>query len=113
MSALLDIWHSVIAIVTSGDWITLAIMAVIALAAGFSMQSFGSIVTSTFVALVVFALAIYLRAIATGGTKNASALAQTDWHNLLALSVHSVLAYAIAFAIVIGAVHIVRTLVTR
>jgi len=113
MSALLDIWHSVLAIVTSGDWIALAIMVVIALAIGFAMQNFGSIVTATFAALIVFALATFVREVAKVGGKNAGTLAQSDWHNLLALSVHSVLAYAIAFAIVIGVVHVVRQLVAR
>jgi hypothetical protein len=114
MSELLDLWHSVLAIVTSGDYVTLAIMVVIALAAGFAMQNFGSIVTATFAALVLFALASYVRAVAMGGKGvSASGLAESDWHNMLGLTVHSVLAYAIAFAIVIGVVHIIRQVATR
>ncbi|MGB8363387.1 MAG: hypothetical protein ACLQUZ_17910 [Rhizomicrobium sp.] len=111
MSALLDLWHSVVGIVTTGDWITLAIMAVVALAAGFAMQNFGSIVTATFAALVVFGLATFMRAAV--GAKDAVALAKTDWHGLLGLTVHNLLAYAIAFAVVIAVVHIVRSLVVR
>ncbi len=111
MSALLDFWHSVVGIVTTGDWITLAIMAVVALAAGLAMQNFGSIVTATFAALVVFGLATYIRAAA--GAKDAIALAKSDWHGLLGLTVHSVLVYAIAFAVVIGIVHMVRSVVMR
>lgn len=111
MSALLDLWHSVVGIVTAGDWITLAIMAVVALATGFMMQNLGSIVSATVGAMVVFAIAIFIRAAISA--KDAIALAQTDWHNLQAVTVHSLLAYAIAFAIVIGVVHFVRSLVMR
>lgn len=111
MSALLDLWHSVVGIVTAGDWITLAIMAVVALATGFMMQNIGSIVSATVGAMVVFAIATFIRAAV--GAKDAIALAQTDWHNLQAVTVHSLLAYAIAFAIVIGVVHFVRSLVMR
>lgn len=111
MSALLDLWHSVVGIVTAGDWITLAIMAVVALATGFMMQNLGSLVSATIGAMVVFAIAIFIRAAISA--KDAIALAQTDWHNLQAVTVHSLLAYAIAFAIVIGVVHFVRSLVMR
>lgn len=113
MSALIDLWHSVVGIFTSADMITLGIIIVIALAAGFMMESLGSLVTMTFAALVVFAVATYLRAIAMGGGKDASAVAQTDWHNLLGLQVQVILAYAIAFAVVIAIVHFIRSLVLR
>lgn len=113
MSALLDLWHSITGIVLAGDWITLAIMAAIAVATGFAMQNFGSIVTATFAALVLFALATYVRAVATSTGHDAGALARADWHSLLGLSIHNVLAYAIAFAIVISAIHAVRAAVAR
>ncbi len=113
MSALLDLFHSVMGIVTSGDYTSLAIMAAIAIAVGYMMENFGSIVTSTFVALVAFGLASYVVAVAKVGGKNAGTLAETDWHNLLGLTVHGLLAYAIAFAVVIGVVHVVRSVVMR
>lgn len=113
MSALLDLWHSVMSIVTSGDWTSLAIMAAIAIAVGYMMENFGSIVTSTFVALIAFALASYVVSVAKVGGKNAGTLAQTDWNNLLGLTLHGLLPYAVAFAIVIGVVHVVRSLVMR
>jgi hypothetical protein len=113
MSALLDLFHSVMAIVTSGDYTSLAIMAAIAIAVGYMMENFGSIITSTFVALVAFALATYVVSVAKVGGKNAGMLAQNDWHNLQGLTVHGLLAYAIAFAVVIGVVHVVRSVVSR
>jgi hypothetical protein len=113
MSALLDLWHSVLAIATSGDYVSLGIMAIIALAAGFAMQDFGSLITATVGALTIFAIAIYVRAIVSVKGASAAALAQSDWHNLLGVTFHTLLAYAISFAIVISAVRIVRTLVGR
>jgi MFS superfamily sulfate permease-like transporter len=113
MSALLDLFHAVMAIVTSGDYTSLAIMAAIAIAVGYMMENFGSIITSTFVALVAFGLASYVVAVAKAGGKGAGALAQTDWTNLQGLTVHGLLGYAIAFAIVIGLVHVVRSVVQR
>ena len=113
MSAVLDLWHSILAIFTSGDYVSLAIMIVIALAIGFMMQELSSIITATVGALVLFGVATYVRAIVSVKNANATALAQSDWHDLLALTVHSLLAYAIAFAIVIGVVHVLRSLVAR
>lgn len=109
MTTLLDLWHSIIGIFTAGDSVTLVIMAAIALVTGYLMETFGSIVTSTFAALVLFALATYVRGVAVTGGKDAETLARTDWHYLLGLSVHHLLAYAITFAIVIAAVHLVRS----
>ncbi|MDE2353369.1 MAG: hypothetical protein KGL66_15890, partial [Alphaproteobacteria bacterium] len=101
MASLMDIWHGVVAIFTAGDWISLAILVVIALAAGFVMQGFESIITTTVVALVLFGVAGYVRAVAVGG-QNAAAFAQTEWHNFLALSMQTLLVYAIVFAIIIA-----------
>ena len=113
MSALLDLWHSIIGIVTAGDWVALAIMAIAALVAAFTMQNWGSLVTATFWALVLFAVAVYVREVVKAGGKNAGAIAQTDWHNLLGLTIHSLLAYAVAFAIVIGVINALRQVAAR
>jgi hypothetical protein len=112
MSVLTDLWNTMHGIVTSADVVTLVIMAVVALGAGFMMQSLGSIVTTTFVALLAFALAGYVRAVTAGG-QNAAAYAQTDWHGFLGLQMLTLLAYAVTFAIVITVVHAVRSLVLR
>jgi len=111
MSALLDLWHSIMGLFTSGDLISVIAIVVIALAAGFMMEGLGSLVTTTFLALVVFAVAMYVRAIVHGG--DAGTLAQTDWNHLLKLTVHDVLPYAIAFAILITVVNLVRSAVAR
>jgi hypothetical protein len=112
MFVIMDIWHSINSIFTSADMVTLAIMAVIALGAGFAMQGMGSLITATFGALVVFGLAGFVRAVTTG-KKDAMALAQTDWHSLLGLQMQVLIGYAVAFAIVIALVHLVRSAVMR
>jgi hypothetical protein len=112
MSAVMDIWNIIVHIVTSADMITLALMVVIALGAGFLMQEMGSILSTTIVALVAFALLVYLRAIVLQG-QNASTLAQADWHAFLGLQMQIVLAYAIAFGIVIAIVSAIRSALMR
>ena len=112
MPFLMDIWNTIHGILTSSDVITLALMALIALGAGFMMQSMGSIVTTTVVALVAFALAGYVRAVTMGG-QNASAFATKDWQAFQGLHMMTLLAYAIAFGVVIAVVHAARNLIGR
>lgn len=113
MSSLSDVWNSIVGIFASGDLMTLAVMISIALVIGYLTRTFGSIVTSTFIALVLFALATYLRLVATAGGRNAGALAQSGWHDLLNLTLQNVLAYAITFAVFIAVVHFVRSRMER
>ena len=112
MSFLTDIWNTIHTILTSSDLITLGLMALIALGAGFMMQSMGSIVTTTVVALVAFALASYARAVTIGG-QNASAFATKDWQAFQSLHMMTLVAYAIAFAVVIAVVHAARSMLMR
>ena len=112
MSVIWDIWNTIHGIVTSSDTITLALAVVILLAAGFMMQGFESLLTTTLVALLAFALLGYVRAV-TLDKQNAAAFATTDWHNFLGLHMLTLLAYAVTFAIGIAIVHLVRSLVMR
>jgi hypothetical protein len=111
MSELVSLWHSITGIVTSADVVTLIIMAIIAIGAGFAMQSMGTIITATFGALVIFGIAEFAREAIKG--KSATTLAQTDWHSLLGMQVGALIAYAILFGVVIAIVHTVRSLVMR
>ncbi len=112
MSFITDLWNSIHAIATSADAITLVIAVVIVLAAGYMLESLNGLITTTVLALLAFALAGYVRAVTVGG-QNASAYATTDWHNFLALPMLTLLSYAVAFAVVIAVVHLVRTLIAR
>ena len=107
MSFLMDIWHAVQGIVMSSDWITLAIIALIALGAGFLMQSFGSLPVTTIVALVAFGLAGYVRAV-TLGKQNAAAFANTDWQAFLNLQMKMLLPYFVLFLVAIAVAHALR-----
>jgi hypothetical protein len=106
----MDIWHTAQGILTTSDVITLGIMAVVAIGAGFMMQSLGSIVTTTVVALVAFALVSYARAVTLGG-QNASAYATTDWQAFQNLHMLQLLAYSVTFAVVIAVAHTARSLI--
>lgn len=97
--------------------ITLAIIAVVVLAVGYMTEGLTSLVTMTFVGLIAFAILQYVRALAGIGMpaskQDAMTLAQTDWHGLMTWPVGGLIAYAIAFAILIGAVSLIRSLVFR
>ena len=112
MSFLMDIWHAVQGIVTTSGLMTLIIMAVIALGAGVMMQSFGSVVSTTVIALIAFALVEYAVAV-TIGKQNAAAYAHTDWQAFQSLHMLQLLAYALLFAVVIAVAHAARSLISR
>lgn len=114
MSVLMDLWHSIVGIVTTSGAITLVIMAVIAIGAAFMIEGAGSLVTATVGALVVFGLAtsIYAAATAKGGA-NWSGMPQADWAALHSVTVPILLAYAILFAVVIGVLSFIRSIVLR
>jgi len=112
MSIVWDIWNAIHSIVTSADMITLGIAAVVLLAAGFMMSGMESLVNTTLIALVAFALLGYVRAV-TIGKQNAAAYATTDWHNFLGLPMITLLAYVITFAVAIAVVNLVLGLVRR
>jgi hypothetical protein len=114
MSVVMDLWHSIVGIITTSGWITLAIMAVIAIGAAFMIEGAGSLVTATVGALVVFGLAttIYAAATAKGGA-NWSNRPQADWTALHSVTVPILLAYAIVFAVAIGVLSFIRSIVLR
>ncbi len=112
MSALMDIWHSIHLILTSADWITLALIAVCVLAAGFAIQGLNSIVSATVLALVGFAILVFARAVVMGGHAVA-AYAHTSWQDFLGLQMLTLIAYAVIFAILIAVVHVIRSAVFR
>ncbi|HJW41657.1 MAG TPA: hypothetical protein VJ476_10570 [Rhizomicrobium sp.] len=110
MPVLMDIWHAIHDVVTSADVKTLAIMAVIALGAGYMMQSFGSVISTTVVALIAFALIEYALAI-TIGKQNPAGYATADWNAFKVLHPLTVLAYGIIFGVAIGVAHTARSVI--
>ena len=114
MSIIMDLWHAIVGIVTTSNLIPLIIMLVIAVAAAFMIEGLGSLVSATVLALIVFGLAttIYTAATAKGGA-NWSGMPQADWTALHQFTVASLIAYAILFAVVIGVINFVKSLVIR
>ncbi|MBL6938552.1 MAG: hypothetical protein ISS15_10565 [Alphaproteobacteria bacterium] len=107
MSFLMDMWHAVQGIVMSSDWITLVIMAVIALGAGFLIHQLSSLPTATVVALLAFGLASYARGVLLG-KQNAAAFASQDWQAFLNLQMKILLPYFLIFLVAIGIAHALR-----
>ncbi len=112
MSALTDIWHAIHAIVFSADTITLVLGVVVILAAGFMMESFNSIVSSTVLGLIGFALLGFIRAV-TLGKQDFSTFANTDWHSFLAMPMLTLVAYVVLFGVLISVVHFIRSAINR
>lgn len=110
MPFIMDIWHAIHDVLFTADWRTLAIMAVIALAAGYTMQNMSSVVTTTVIALIAFALIEYALAI-TIGKQNPSTYATADWKAFQDLRMLTLLAYGLIFAVAIGVAHTARTLI--
>jgi hypothetical protein len=114
MSAFTDIWNNIHGILTTSDYITLGIIAVVAIGAAFITEGLAALVTSTFIALVAFAVVVLVRAAIAGGSKtDVATLVQTDWHSFMGWQVQMLLAYAIIFAVLIAVVSTVRNLVLR
>lgn len=111
MTALLEFWYSVGSIFSSFDPITYAIMAIIVVGAGIMMPNLASLITATFAALIIFALAIFTRT--AFSASDAAVLARTDWNDLLAMPLHMVFRYVLVFAIGIMLMHGLRGLVKR
>jgi hypothetical protein len=112
MSAVIDIWHAIQGIITHADWITLALIAVVAIAGGVAIQSLNSVLSATVLGLIGFVLLVFLRAV-TLGKQDFTAYAQTGWHDVLGLQMMTFFAYFIIFAVLIGVVHLIRSAVLR
>jgi hypothetical protein len=106
----MDIWHAVQAIVMSGDWKTLAIIAVIAIGAGVLMSEISSLLNATLVALIAFALVEFVLAIVVN-KQPAGAAASAEWQAFVELHALTLLAYALVFAVVIGVANTAKSLI--
>jgi hypothetical protein len=108
----MDVWNTIISIFGSVDPITIGIIAVIILAAGFIMQGFESIVTTTVIAMILFGVAGYARIVVING-KDAAATAESVFHGFLGMPMQMLLAYSVVFAIGIAIIHLIRSIVIR
>lgn len=91
------------------DSISLIIMLVVVVGAGMALGQFGRIVQVTVGALVIFGLLRVAYTVTQGA--EATALPTTAWNDLKIMSVGDLVVYFLAFAIVIGVVHLIRNAV--
>ncbi|HEY0282662.1 MAG TPA: hypothetical protein VGC27_08570, partial [Rhizomicrobium sp.] len=98
MSALFEIWHSIQGILTNADWITLALIALVAIIGGFAIQGINSILGATVLGLIGFVLLVFVRAV-TIGKQDFTAYTSTGWHDVLNLPTLTLLSYFIIFAV--------------
>jgi len=111
MSALIDIWHAITAVVTSADYYTLGAAVLIIIISGFLMESVRSVVPVTLVALIVFVLVKAVLAMTVGGAHDVEALATADWKAFVDLKMLVLLAHALVFGVLIGVVNVIRSAV--
>ncbi|HSC60635.1 MAG TPA: hypothetical protein VLC29_05350 [Rhizomicrobium sp.] len=110
MFALTDIWNTIQSIVHSADTIQLVLMAVVALGAGFMMMELGSVVSTTVVALIAYAILNFIRAIVLQHA-DITGLLTADWKAFEVMTGLVIISYAILFGVVIAIVSTVRGLV--
>ncbi|MBV9046581.1 MAG: hypothetical protein JO348_04320 [Alphaproteobacteria bacterium] len=110
MSFLMEIWGAVHAILTTSDVITLGMIAVLGLAAGFVMMSPATVIQTALLADLALALLKYAQAV-TLGKQNASATATAYWKAFQAFHMMDLLAYTLIFVVLILVSHIARTLI--
>ncbi|HEY2068680.1 MAG: hypothetical protein WBQ17_02460 [Rhizomicrobium sp.] len=114
MSVLTELWRSMHVILAAADWITLAMLVIVTVAAAFLTEGFATFVTSVFIALVVFAAAVFARAAIMGDSKgDITGLALSEWNTVMSWKIEMLLAYVIIFAVLIGLVSTIRRVVTR
>ncbi len=111
MSALMEIWHAIQAVVTSADYYTLGAAVIIIIIAGFLMESVRSLVPVTLVALLAFVLAKFAIAATVGHEHDLEALTKADWRAFVDLKMLVLLAYALVFGVLIGVVNTIRSMI--
>ncbi len=110
MSVINDIWAAIMGVIHGADTITLVLMAVAAIGAGFMTMELSSVLTTTVVAMIVFSILVFIRAVALQHA-NASDLWMSDWKAFEAMKAITLLAYGIIFAVVIAIVSTIRNTV--
>lgn len=104
----------------NGDWIALVIAFGSVLLASLLMRRGGQIGSMTLLALVLFALGGYLRgyfggAASNGVSEGSRAVAQLErsWSSFMSLSAGSLLAYFVAFMVLILVLYALRSVLSR
>jgi hypothetical protein len=110
MFVLTDTWNAILHIVHGADVITLVLMAVAALGAGFMTMELGAVIPTTIVALIGFFILTFLRAVLLQHM-DAGATWTADWHAFTIMPALVLLGYGIIFGVVIAIVSTIRNTV--
>ena len=106
-----DMWDIVMRVFGSADTVSLIIMLVVVVAFGLMLRSFGGIITLTVSALIIYGLVRLAYSVSQGA--DPSSLASTAWGNLKVMTVSDLVVYFLAFAIVMGVISAIRSVVGR
>ena len=106
-----DMWDIVMRVFGSADTVSLIIMLVVVVAFGLMLRSFGDIITLTVSALIIYGLVRLAYSVTQGA--DPSSLASTAWGNLKVMTVSDLVVYFLAFAIVMGVISAIRSVVGR
>jgi hypothetical protein len=106
-----EMWDIVMRVFGSADTVSLVIMLLVVVMFGLMLRSFGDIITLTVSALIVYGLARLAYSIFQGA--DPGSLAGTAWGNLKAMPVGDLVVYFLAFAIVMGIISAIRSMVAR
>ena len=104
-----DMWDIVMRVFGSADSVSLVIMLLVVVLFGLMLRSFGDVITLTVSALVVYGLARLGYSVYQGA--DPAALAGTAWGNLKVMPVGDLVVYFLAFAIVMGIISLIRSMV--
>ena len=95
----------------SADSVSLIIMLLVVVAFGLMLRSFGDIITLTVSALIIYGLARLGYSVYQGA--DPASLAGTAWGNLKVMTVGDLVVYFLAFAIAMGIISAIRSVVGR
>jgi hypothetical protein len=107
-----DLFLTVGNILTTNDLAHLVIMFFVVCVAGWVMPNLNSIITTTFIALIVFAAASTMATAVLAGDRAIDAIEQ-DWSRLFGLNTLTLVAYVLSFAIAIAGVNTIRNIMMR
>jgi hypothetical protein len=111
MTALWDVWHAVVTVVTGEPPYLLALGMALAIAAGFALDRLHSFVAVTLAALAGFGLAKIAQALAVQRSLPLDDVFAGLWRDFAATPMLIFTAYALIFAGLIGAVAAVRAII--
>jgi hypothetical protein len=107
-----EIINHILGVFQSQDQIGLIAMAAIVVIAGLMLGAFGSLIRFTLIALVVFAGVMIARKVIMDGAEPVS-LVQQSGNDFAAMSMGTFLIYFVAFAVVIGAIYFIKSMIRR